>query len=60
MQELNIKHDSEIENFAPSELTLDRKKIIESKLQNFLLSVLIQNGGEVVLLESQTTTTQTS
>jgi hypothetical protein len=53
MQELNIKHDRKIKNLAPSELTQELKQIIEYKLQNALLRVLIENGGEVVLLKPE-------
>jgi hypothetical protein len=55
MQELNIKHNRKIKKFAPSELTQERKRIIENKLQNALLRVLIENGGEVIWLKPPTT-----
>ena len=49
MQESNIEHNNTTDK--PVELSQEQKKIIESKLQNALLKVLIENGGEVVLLK---------
>jgi hypothetical protein len=56
MENPNIEHDNKTKEAAPSEeLNPDRRRIIESKLKNALLRVLIQEGGEVVLLTRQTT-----
>jgi hypothetical protein len=56
MHESNIENNNAPDVFAAyEELTPERKKMIENKLENALLKVLLQEGGEVVLLRKQTT-----
>ena len=54
MNNTDSAHHNATGKRVSSELTPEQKIIIENKLQNALLKVLIKNGGEVVLLKSQT------